>query len=103
MPAPNFSPKFVRSAYDIPKSVDPLSFYVQQHAGKPTLPEKAWKDPVPEYEQRSVVQESYKTQCENPLVSIVIPVYNNFVYTLRCIYSIAVSIDTLHRDRAHRR
>ncbi|MFG0773286.1 glycosyltransferase [Vibrio plantisponsor] len=43
--------------------------------------------------QLKAVKSFFKSKCEKPKVSVVIPVYNNYAYTLRCLYSIAISKD----------
>lgn len=93
LPSKDFSPKFVRSVYDLPENTNPLAHYIENHSGKPALPEKAWSDPVPEYEQREVVASFFNHRVQHPEVSVIVPVYNNFAYTLRCLYSIAISDD----------
>lgn len=93
LPSADFSPKFVRSSYGVPEDANPLAYYIENHSGKPTLPEKAWSDPVPEYEQREVVASFFNDRVQDPEVSVIVPVYNNFTYTLRCLYSIAISDD----------
>lgn len=94
LPSEIFSPKYVRQHYEMDKNANPVELYLLNHAGKPTLPQKAWFDPVDETEQRRVVKEALTHEpVIDPVVSVVVPVYNNFSYTLRCVYSILIAQD----------
>jgi GT2 family glycosyltransferase/glycosyltransferase involved in cell wall biosynthesis len=92
MPSEKFSPRFMKSRYNLPDNCNTLSYYLHNCNNEPTLPQKAWHDTVPEYQQLEVV-ENFFAQQENltPTVSVIIPVYNFYSYTLRCLYSIAMS------------
>lgn len=95
MPSEKFSPKYLKSRYNIPVDVNPLVHYIHNISGQPTLPQRAWHDSLTEYEQLEVVKEYFaQNQTENPVVSVIVPVYNFYSYTLRCLYSIAISKDT---------
>lgn len=94
MPCEKFSPRFMKSRYNIPGNVNPLTYYMKNLIGKPTSPQKAWHDTVTEYEQLEVVKSYFKnSSLKQPVVSVIIPVYNCYSYTLRCLYSIAISKD----------
>ncbi|WP_196137731.1 glycosyltransferase [Aliikangiella sp. G2MR2-5] len=96
LPSDKFFPKYVKSRYQIPNDVEPLHFYMENIMGDVTCPPYAWRDDGPEYIQWETVKAHFSIAEEKqrtPKVSIIIPVYNNFSYTLRCLYSIAISVD----------
>tara|TARA_B100000780_G_scaffold274511_1_gene239643 strand:+ start:419 stop:4477 length:4059 start_codon:yes stop_codon:yes gene_type:complete len=90
MPSENFFPKYLRSQHDIPPHYSALHYYMEAITGHKTCPEAAWIDDVPEYEQYELIREKLASidLPESPQVSVVIPVYNNFSYTVRSVYSI---------------
>ncbi|MEW6994786.1 glycosyltransferase [Colwelliaceae bacterium MEBiC 14330] len=95
MPSEKFSPKFIKSRYSIAADINPLVYYLHHISGQPTLPQKAWHDSLTEYEQLEVVKGYFaKNKTKNPVVSVIVPVYNFYSYTLRCLYSIAISKDS---------
>ncbi|WP_417528903.1 glycosyltransferase [Marinomonas shanghaiensis] len=88
-PSEGFFPKYLRTKYNIPKKYSSLHYYMESITGKKITPPDVWKDSVPEYEQEIFVQKALSSPInEKPKVSVIIPVYNNFEYTLRCIYSL---------------
>jgi GT2 family glycosyltransferase len=93
LPSKLFSPRFMRSRYGLRNAVNPLSNAIHHYGERPFLPAKSWSDGVPEYEQLNVVRKFYKNRVESPSVSILVPVFNEFSYTLRCLYSMAISGD----------
>jgi len=94
MPSQKFSPRFLKSRYNIPSNVNPLCYYIHNISAQPTLPQRAWHDSVTEYEQLNIVKNYFaKNHSRSPKVSVIIPVYNYYSYTLRCLYSIAISND----------
>ena len=95
LPSATFFPKFVKTRYNVPKTNDTLHYYMEVNTGKPTSPPDAWIDDVPEFEQMEFVKKALSKQIagKEVQVSVVVPVYNNFAYTLRCVYSMLRSAD----------
>ncbi|MDA9837089.1 glycosyltransferase [Luminiphilus sp.] len=99
LPSENFSPKYVRQHYPVALGENPLEVYLLANAGEPTLPERMWIDPVPLSEQMALIEaEMRAARVGNSTVSVVIPVYNNFAYTVRCVYSIITASDKTFCD-----
>ena len=72
-----------------------LISYLGRLGIKDRIQPREWRDTVSQDEQKKIIKDKMSSVLnDRHEVSVIIPVYNNFVYTLRCVYSMMVSKDT---------
>ena len=100
-PSDNFAPAYYLSRYPEVKEFGHAALYHFMRwgraEGRQPRPHRLWADPYfDEQKLVSDIREAFgarKTTREPPEVSVIIPVYNNIKYTMRCVWSIAAAND----------
>jgi GT2 family glycosyltransferase len=97
-----FSSKYyLRSNRDVAAAKLPPFYHFLRYGrleGREPISEEVWQDPFADQtEMVKQVAAAYSKPAQlSPVVSVIIPVFNQFSYTVRCLWSIAVAGDATH-------